>query len=141
VAYYKVTGAGKPSRKSPGSTTMIYTGIVVFVFLILHLKTFKFGPDIADGYVVQISGESMRDLYRLVVEVFSNKWYVLWYVMAMIPLGLHLSHGFWSAFQSLGAYHPRYTPVLYAAGYAFAVAIAGGFLIIPLWIYFRGVPP
>lgn len=139
VSYYKVESAGKPSRKSFGSSTMIYSGLVVLVFTVLHLKTFKFGPGIAEGYVAQIKGESVRDLYRLVIEVFSNKWYVLWYVVAMIPLGLHLSHGFWSAFQSLGVNHPRYTPALYALGYGLAVVIAVGYLLIPIWIYFTGV--
>lgn len=137
VGYYKVTSGGKPSRKSVSSSTMVYTGLLLLVFTILHLKTFKFGPGVGQGYVMQLQGENVRDLYRLVVEVFSNRWYVLWYVGAMLFLGFHLHHGFWSAFQSLGAYSPRLTPAIYMTGIVFAIVIAGGFLFLPIWIYFN----
>ncbi|RMF92229.1 MAG: succinate dehydrogenase [Nitrospinota bacterium] len=140
VRYLQVSNAGGPSRKSFASTTMIYTGILVFIFLIIHLIDFKFGPGIEEGYVAQLGGVEMRDLYRLVVETFSNKWYVLLYVVAMLPLGFHLSHGAWSAFQSLGLGHEKYTPILYVAGYVFAVVIAAGYIIIPIWIYLTGGP-
>ena len=53
----------------------------------------------------------------------------------MILIGLHLRHGISSAFQSLGADHPIYTKRLVAAGTVLAVLIAGGFAIIPIWIY------
>ena len=140
VGYHMVTDAGEPSRKSFASSTMIYTGLLVLLFLVIHLIDFKFGPGIDEGYVTQVSGVEMRDLYRLVIETFHNPWYVLLYVVAMIPLGLHLSHGAWSAFQSLGLGHEKYTPLLYGIGYIFAVVIAAGYIIIPIWIYFTGGP-
>ncbi len=138
VAYHKETDAGGASRKTISSVSMIYTGTILFIFLILHIATFKYGPGVAEGYVVQINGENARDLYRLVYEVFSSGFYVFGYVAVMILLGSHLSHGFWSAFQSLGINHPRYTPIIYAIGILFAIAMALGFLILPIWIYFTG---
>ncbi len=138
-SYYKTAGAGGASRKTLSSSTMIYTGVLLLVFTVIHLITFKYGPGMKEGYVTIVDGVAMRDLYRLVVDVFSNRWYVIGYIGVMIFLGLHLRHGFWSAFQSLGAHHPRYTPILYAAGLVFAIVIAVGYLIIPVWIYFRGL--
>ena len=138
VGYRKLRSAGGPSRKTIGSSTMIYTGAVILVFVVLHVGTFKYGPGVAEGYVTEVDGVEMRDLHRLVVEVFGNPWYVAWYAVAMVLLGFHLSHAVWSAFQSLGFYHSRYTPILYSGGRILAFLIAFGFLIIPLWIYFTG---
>jgi succinate dehydrogenase / fumarate reductase cytochrome b subunit len=113
---------------------MIYTGAVLFIFLIIHLKTFKFGPN----YTTDVDGVEMRDLHGLVWEVFQSPGYVTWYVAAMVLLGSHLWHGFWSAFQSLGVSHPRYTPIIYGIGIMVAAVLAVGFLGIPIWIYFTG---
>lgn len=137
-AYASQKSAGGKSRKSLGSSTMIYTGLLVLVFIVIHVRTFKYGPAEAEGYVTTIDGVEVRDLHRLVVEKFQQIEWVVGYVAAMILLGVHLSHAFWSAFQSLGFYHERYTPVLYSAGRALAVLISLGFLIIPIWIYFSG---
>ncbi len=136
--YAKQKGAGGASRKTVGASTMVYTGLVTLVFIVLHLITFKWGPGVPQGYVTQIDGVEMRDLHRLVVETFSRPGPVVGYVAAMVVLGFHLSHAFWSAFQSLGFYHHRYTRILYAGGRTVAFLIALGFLVIPVWIYFAG---
>ncbi len=134
VAYAKTGNAGEPSKKTFSSKTMIWTGLLIFAFIAIHLKTFKFGPN----YSSTVDGVEMRDLHTLVWEVFQNPIYVVWYVGALIFLGFHLRHGFWSAFQSLGVHHPRYTPVIYSVGILVAIIISVGFLGIPLWIYFTG---
>jgi succinate dehydrogenase / fumarate reductase cytochrome b subunit len=134
IDYYKTGNAGSPSKKTLASSTMIYTGAVLFIFLIIHLKTFKFGPN----YTTDVDGVEMRDLHGLVWEVFQSPGYVTWYVAAMVLLGSHLWHGFWSAFQSLGVSHPRYTPIIYGIGIMVAAVLAVGFLGIPIWIYFTG---
>lgn len=131
---------GNPSRMTWGSRSMLWTGLLLAVFTVLHVWTFRFGPGITEGYYVDLHEERIRDLRRLVAEVFSKETYVVWYVGIMVLLGLHVSHGFWSAFQSLGTNHPRFTPVIYGVGYAIAIMLAVGFLLIPLWIYFMGVP-
>jgi succinate dehydrogenase / fumarate reductase cytochrome b subunit len=59
----------------------------------------------------------------------------------MLLVGLHLWHGVSSAFQSLGMDHPAYTPKILAAGKLFAVVIAGGLFVIPLYLYFAGGRP
>jgi len=137
-SYQKTAAAGDPSKKTISSRTMIYTGIILLVFTVLHLITFKYGPGMDDGYVMVIDGVAMRDLYRLTVEVFAKPGYVIWYVAAMALMGFHLRHGFWSAYQSLGVNHPRWTPIIYAIALLFAIVMAVGFLVIPIVIYFRG---
>lgn len=134
--YKMAKSAGGPSRETISSRTMIYTGVVVLVFVVLHVITFKYGPGIAQGYVTTLDGQKVRDLYRLVIEVFKNKWFVIWYVFAMIFLGFHVRHAFWSAFQSLGANNQRWTPILFWVGTFFAFFLGIGFLLIPLWVYF-----
>ncbi len=126
--------ANHTSRKSIASSTMIFSGILIFFFVLLHLKQFRFGAE----YVATTPGvpAGARDLYRLEMEVFSNLANVVIYVLAMIVVGAHLWHGFSSAFNSLGADHPRYTPWVLWLGKLFAVVIAGGFLFIPIWAHF-----
>jgi succinate dehydrogenase / fumarate reductase, cytochrome b subunit len=130
--YQEKKWAGHTSRKSVASTTMIVSGLVTFAFVILHLKTFKYGPE----YLSE--GTGYRDLYRLMAEVFSNPLYVVFYVICMVLIGFHLRHGISSAFQSLGIDHPRYTGRILAIGTAAAIAIAGGFAIIPVVIFVMG---
>lgn len=129
--YVRTGDAGPPSRKNLASKTMIWTGIILFFFVIFHLITFKFGTN----YPITVDGVEMRDLYRLVYEKFQELPYVISYVAIMVLLGYHLRHGFWSAFQSLGVHHPRYTPIIYGAGIVIALILAVGFLLMPIWIY------
>ena len=133
--YAVVTNQRATSRKSWGSVTMIYTGIIIMVFLVLHLLHFKFGAIIM--YTTK-DGVYIRDLYTLVHQFYGNIWNVIFYMAVMILLGFHLSHGFWSAFQSLGINHPVYTPLLQGLGYLFAVVMALGFLVIPIWSFITG---
>ncbi|MFZ4715709.1 MAG: succinate dehydrogenase cytochrome b subunit [Bacteriovoracaceae bacterium] len=117
------------------SSSMIYTGLIMFLFIISHLLHFKFGA----FYEIDHSGVHMRDIYRLVMEAFQNPGYVAWYVISMIAIGIHLSHGIQSTFQSLGVNHPKYTPFIKKVGDVSAIFIAIGFSSIPLWAYFQGV--
>jgi succinate dehydrogenase / fumarate reductase cytochrome b subunit len=126
--YYKQAAAGHTSRKDLASSNMIVSGIVVLAFVVLHVKTFKFGP-----YYVSARDAAVRDLYRLVVEVFQKPGYVLWYSVAMVLVGFHLWHGFGSAFESLGAEHRLW---LRRLGQVIALVVAGGFLMIPVLVYF-----
>ncbi len=136
--YKKSGAAGDPSRKSFSSKTMIYGGVILLIFTVIHIKTFKYGPGMNEGYVMMIDGEPIRDLFRLAVEVFGKPVYVVWYVFSMIVLGFHLRHGAWSMFQSLGLNRTKISTVLYWLALLFAVIMAFGFLIIPIVLYFRG---
>jgi len=130
--YSVYRSAGWTSRQTLSSQTMIYTGLTLLAFVIWHVISFRFGP----RYETVIDGVAMRDLHKLVVEFFNNPVNVALYVAVMIFLGFHLRHGFWSAFQSLGAYHPRWTPLWYTSGVVVALVLALGFIVIPVWVYF-----
>ncbi len=121
--------AGHTSRKTLSSTWMIVSGTTILVFLILHLKTFKFGA----WYDATEPG--VRDIYRLTIEVFHKPGYVIWYVVAMVLVGMHLRHGITSALQSLGAIPQGLTRTVLAAGAVIAALVAGGFALIPIWVY------
>lgn len=137
VGYAVARSKGGPSKGSFASRNMILTGMALLAFVIIHVKQFKYGPGVAEGYVTTLDGAESRDLYRLVVETYQNPWVVAFYVGMMLLLGMHLRHGFWSAFQSLGVAHPRWSPLIYSAAALLAVVLAGGFLIIPIWLYFN----
>jgi succinate dehydrogenase / fumarate reductase cytochrome b subunit len=130
VAYVKKKPAGKPSRKTLASSTMIASGLWLIVFLVIHVKAFREGW--GTEYEWAAGG---RDLYRQEMEIFSNPLLVIFYILSMIVVGSHLWHGVSSAFQSLGIDHPRVTPKLLVAGKLLAVLIAGGFIIIAAWAY------
>jgi len=127
--------AGWPSRKSVASSTMIASGLFLLLFVPLHLETFKYGPH------YEAAQPGVRDLYRLVVEIYSRPGYVAFYLVSMLVVGLHLWHGVSSAFQTAGVDTPRWRPVLRRFGWVMAVVIAGGFMSIPVWIFLSGARP
>ena len=132
--YVKHRSKGTPSRQTISSRTMIYTGAVIVIFAIIHVRSFKYG-DIPESV---IDGVAMRDFYSVVVSAFQDMWTVIGYVTVMVFLGFHLRHAFWSAFQSLGAMTPRLTPVVYAIGVILAIVLSVGFIFIPIWVFFSG---
>ena len=124
------TWAGGPSRKSWASTSMIVSGLVMLVFVPIHLVTFKYGPNYASPK------PGVRDLYRLLIEVFQSPGYVVFYVITMIIVALHLRHGVSSSLQSLGLIPARWTRAFLAACLAVALTVGAGFVLIPIYIYF-----
>lgn len=130
VAYAKKELAGHTSRKSFASSTMLWSGIVIMVFVVIHVKQFKFGT------FYQVTDSTVRDLYRTEIEVFQHPVWVVVYVIATLLVGLHLRHGVASAFQSLGLDHPVYTRRLTAVSIVFALLIGVGLAAIPVWVYF-----
>jgi succinate dehydrogenase / fumarate reductase cytochrome b subunit len=132
IRYSKKKFAGRPSRKTIASATMIFSGLWLLVFIVIHVKAFRYGVE----YEWPAGG---RDLYRLEMENFANPLVVAFYVVSMLVVGSHLWHGITSSLQSLGLEHPRWTPRVLVAGKAVAVLIAGGFIVIAVWAYLAGV--
>jgi succinate dehydrogenase cytochrome b subunit len=129
VSYTKKRHAGPPSRKTLASSTMIASGLWLLLFVVIHVRQFKYGAEYMSN--------GARDLYRLEMENFANPLLVGFYVLSMVIVGSHLWHGIASAFQSLGADHPKWTPRLLAAAKTIAAAIAAGFVLIAVWAYVR----
>jgi succinate dehydrogenase / fumarate reductase cytochrome b subunit len=130
VGYAVKKKAGSPSRKTLASSTMIFSGLWLLAFIIVHVKAFRYG-------IEYDWPEGGRDLYRLEMENFSNPLMVGFYVLSMVVVGSHLWHGISSGFQSLGLDKPAWTRFILPAGKVIAALIAGGFIVIAVWAYFQ----
>lgn len=130
--YNQLKSIGQPSKQSLSSRSMAITGIILLGFLVLHLATFKFGA----YYPTVINGVEMRDLAGLVGEKFHNPVYAFGYAGVMVMLGVHLRHGIWSGWQSIGVLNSKVSPLVYAIALILAILIAIGFIVLPLAIYF-----
>lgn len=130
VGYAKSADGDKAT--SSVSKSLAWQGIVILVFVIFHLITFKYGSH----YTVEYDGLVVRDLFRLVVEVFSDPLYVVWYVVAVLILGFHLSHGLGSSFQTLGLNHPKYNGLVSGISLVYGLIIGIGFIAQPIYMFF-----
>lgn len=130
--YIKKKRAGRMSKRGIATASMIFTGILLGFFFYQHIMHFKYGT----MYMTEIDGKQMRDLYKTVHEYYADPMGVLYYEFMMILIGVHLSHGYWSAFQSLGISGNRFTPLMYKVGFVLALFVSIGFIIIPLYIHF-----
>lgn len=113
------------------SRYMAVQGSAILAFVILHLITFKYGT----YYETTVNGVVMRDLHRLVLEVFQKPGYVAWYVVVLILLMFHLSHGAASVFQSFGILDRKLQGGIKKLAWGYAIIIAAGFLSQPLYVY------
>jgi succinate dehydrogenase / fumarate reductase, cytochrome b subunit len=150
----------KASRKSVSSTSMIFTGVVILVFLVLHVGHFKFAGfgqlqtheaplsgialGVAGGVATTDTGEhpakQMHDLYRLVHEEFKKPVILILYLLCMIALGLHLNHAIYSASQTMGVNNKKWEKPIWLVGRAFTLVIAGGFFLLPIILFFKPLP-
>ena len=108
------------------SRTMRWGGVIILLFVIYHLLHFTFGtvhPSFVEG-----------DVYHNFITGFQSVPASLAYIVAMIALGLHLKHGVWSMFQTLGVSHPRYIRMAHVAAWLVAVLIVVGNISFPLTI-------
>ena len=106
------------------SRTMRWGGVIIALFLVYHLLDLTTGtlnPDFVPG-----------DVYHNVVAGFSVWWVALIYIVANLFLGLHLYHGLWSMFQSLGWNHRRFNPWRRYFAVTFAVVVTAGNVSFPL---------
>ena len=139
---HRPTSKDGPSYLSYVSNYMIVSGTVLLVFLVVHVLHMKYGfwsSDAVNADMIPVgdgSGEQMYNLYGRVYATFKKPLWVVFYVVVMLFLGAHLRHGFWSAFQSLGALNRRLEKPAVVAGAVIAVILAAGFLGIPFYIYF-----
>ncbi len=127
------------SETSAFSRYMFHTGIIILVFLVIHLVNFFFIrlglvplPDVA---------ADRHDFFPIAAELFQNPWYSALYLVSFVFLGFHLKHAFQSAFHSLGLNHTKYTPVIKVIGTIYAIAISVGFAVIPVYFLFFHEPP
>lgn len=123
----------KNLRTSYAAQIMIYSGVVLLIFVVYHLLHFTVrvtNPDIS--HFVDAAGRT--DVYAMVVLSFQKFFISLTYVIAMVFLLLHLTHGIGSMFQSSGLNNARTLPTIQTAGKWVAIALMVGYVIIPISI-------
>ena len=108
------------------SVTMPYTGIIILAFVIFHLINFSFVD------------KSQRTIFEIVSSAFANPVYMVLYVLVMIVVALHIRHGFWSAFQTIGANHPKYMPALMVLSVIASLIFGFGFGLLPIYLWSMG---
>lgn len=135
ISYAKNNGSANSTWMS---RNMIYSGLVILLFLGLHFYDFWL-PEINTKYIEgDMTGLLPDGNYRYFEELqhkFVDIWRVVLYCLAFVFLSLHLLHGFNSAFQSVGA-NNKYTRSLKGFGVFYAIAIPAGFIFIALYHHF-----
>jgi succinate dehydrogenase / fumarate reductase cytochrome b subunit len=116
------------------SRNMGILGTILLLFLIVHFKDFWYVYKFTN---LPVDAAGNKDLYEIVVQSYSQLWYVIIYEVSFIALGFHLLHGFFSASRTMGLYHPKYVKVIKVFGWGYTLIITGGFMAIPLYIYLK----
>ncbi len=109
------------------SQTMPYTGLLILGFIGVHLSNFSH----------HLVDQTNRTIWQITAEVFSHRGYLAFYLFSMIIVALHVRHGLWSAFQTVGANHPKYMPFIEKLSIVFAVIVGIGFGSLPLVILWQ----
>jgi succinate dehydrogenase / fumarate reductase cytochrome b subunit len=116
------------------SRFMTASGIIILIFLILHLSYFwrlyNFGPHPTDGSL---------PYYAIIQDAFADPLTSIFYIAAMVILGFHLNHAFQSAFQTLGWEHKKYTPIVKKIGSIFSIVSTLGYISIPVFFYLASI--
>ena len=123
VPYELDRGAG---GRTLSSVTMPYTGFIILAFVVFHLINFSFAD------------KTQRTIFEIVSSAFASPVYMVVYVFVMFVVTLHVNHGFWSAFQTIGANHPKYMPAIMALSIIVSLIFGFGFGMLPIYLWFVG---
>ncbi|MDJ0975123.1 MAG: succinate dehydrogenase cytochrome b subunit [Planctomycetota bacterium] len=126
------------------SRAMVSTGVVVMIFVVYHLMHFTLGVGIRPEFHDWTDPQGRHDVYSMVVAGFQQLPIALFYIVSMLGLGVHLSHGLASMFQSLGWNQPKYrsftrllgigiTAVIILGNISMPVAAQFGLIELPEW--------
>ena len=113
------------------SRTMRWGGVIIATFVVYHLLQFTLGAEWVHAEFVH--GEA----YQNVVHGFQNPLVSGFYILALVMVSFHVYHGLWSAFQTVGANHPKYNPFRRPLALVLALALLAGFLTVPVGVMAR----
>lgn len=119
------------------SKNMGVLGILILIFIIIHLTNFWARIKLGLGNEVMLDVYGNKDVYEVTHSLFQNIYFVLFYTLISIPLAFHLHHGLKSAFKTLGFYHKKGLKIIANIALVYAVIIGFGFGIIPFIVYFK----
>ncbi len=121
----------EPQVATISSRTMRWGGALLLVFIVLHILHFT------TGTIRPAGSFSQEDVYANVVTSFHIWWVALFYLVAMIALGLHLFHGAWSSMRSIGVSPPSANPLHHRISLAIAIVVWAAFTAIPVAVLAR----
>ena len=127
----KYAVANNSGNSSWSSRNMIISGAVILAFLGVHMYDFWM-HEMNYKYVEALSINETRYWEELHAK-FADLWRVIFYAVSFVLLGLHLSHGFQSSFQSIGARHPKYLKCVNALGTWYSILIPLGFIVVAVF--------
>lgn len=124
-------GNYKRQVSSYAARTMMFSGPVLLLFLLFHLAHLTLGYNVVPKPFIE------GDPYNNMVNGFTYSWVFLFYVLAAALVGLHMAHGAWSMFATLGVSHPRYLNIIKEVAFVATVVVAGGFALVPIAVFFK----
>ena len=141
----------KSAQASLQSTTMIYTGLVILLFVLFHLAHFTFAwvheATTANGttvnYLNMVDKDGKHHVYNMMVSGFSTPWIAGLYLIAQLFLFVHLAHGIQSVFQTLGLVAKRFVPAVRLLGYGISglIFVGNTAIVLAVWLgYVKEVP-
>jgi len=133
---YAVKVTKTTGTSSFASRNMAFLGLLILVFLGIHMGDFWWKMKMGATPVVMYEGKEYQDLFTIVEESFRIGWIVVVYLISMAGLFFHLIHGFQSAFQTLGLNHKKYTPVIKFLGWVYSILVPLLFAAMPVYVYF-----
>ena len=125
-------GGSKGKAESWASKNMLLLGVIVLGLVAFHLNHFW-----AEMQLKEFQGQHAANPYELLNATFQNLWMVVIYIVWFVALGLHLCHGFWSAFQTIGWSNKIWEKRLTYIGYAFVIIIVLGFSAVAVNAYLQ----
>lgn len=136
---YAVSDLRAVNTNAKAAARMGWLGTIIFIFIVLHMYQFWLQMKMGNLPMVNYGDGDMKDLYSIVAETYANPLYVAFYVVSMFFIGVHLWHGFQSAFQTLGLNHNKYTPLIHWVGKGYSILVPLGFAIIPVVMHFQSL--
>jgi succinate dehydrogenase / fumarate reductase cytochrome b subunit len=140
---YAVTS--KPKAVEWASQNMFVLGLIVILGLLLHLFNFWFNMQFAEIMhkdLVDMGGGALiapHDGAAFIAYTFSKVWYVVLYLVWLCALWFHLTHGFWSALQTLGWNNQIWIERWRVISYVYSSIIIGGFALVVVWFYVKSL--
>lgn len=113
------------------SRSMAVTGVLALAFIAFHLVHFTIAPEQYAG-LHEVPNTHVDDVYAMVTSNLGQAKFALIYIVGLALIGLHLSHGVWSATQSLGLNGKKWTPFMKVLGLVLGVGLAALFILIPV---------
>lgn len=122
----------KRAAASPAALYMMVTGSLILVFIVFHILHLTVGN-------MSLLGEHVHgEVYNNMVRSFSKWWVAIPYMIMMVLIGIHLYHGVWSLFQTLGLDNPDRNTLLRGLAILFSVGVSATFILIPLTFMLAG---